>query len=66
METYDNEKGYLKVDMLIIMINDDDDICLKQLCKKKINVDILVQALGMARTAEVKRDARIGKIHFSV
>ena len=35
METYDNEKGYLKVDMLIIMINDDNDICLKQLCKKK-------------------------------
>ena len=50
----------------MLMIIDDDDICLKQLFQKKINVDILVQALGMARTAEVKRDARIGKIHFSV
>ena len=29
------------------------------------NAHILVQALGMARTAEVKRDARIGEILFS-
>ena len=29
------------------------------------NAHILLQALGMARTAEVKRDARIGKILFS-
>ena len=29
------------------------------------NAHILLQALGMARTAEVKRDARIGEILFS-
>ena len=55
----------LMIVIIEIMISPDHVFTLEEKTFS-FNAHILVQALGMARTAEVKRDARIGKIHFSV